>query len=245
MPDLADLYPGFASHWIDTAAGRIFARSGGKGPPLLLLHGYPQTNVMWHRVAPALAAHFSLIIPDLPGYGWSDAPPSDATHAPYTKRAMAAVMIEAMEAQVDRAVDELMARFPDLPAPDAAQGVDPFDPQTLVEPRETNQSHLRMIYRPALDPSDAAERASFDVYATLLGGSMGSRLFDEIREQRGLAYSVSASSHAASDVSALLIGAGLDSTKCVEAYSRSLVLIWTPGRESSTSRPRRRQNAAG
>jgi haloacetate dehalogenase len=90
MPDLADLYPGFASDWIDTAAGRIFARSGGTGPPLLLLHGYPQTNVMWHRVAPALAAHFSLIIPDLPGYGWSDAPPSDAAHAPYTKRAMAA-----------------------------------------------------------------------------------------------------------------------------------------------------------
>ena len=57
MPDLADLYPGFASHWIDTSAGRIFARSGGNGPPLLLLHGYPQTNVMWHRVAPALAAH--------------------------------------------------------------------------------------------------------------------------------------------------------------------------------------------
>ena len=78
MPDLADLYPGFASHWIDTRAGRIFARSGGEGPPLLLLHGYPQTNVMWHRVAPALAAQFSLIIPDLPGYGWSDAPPSDA-----------------------------------------------------------------------------------------------------------------------------------------------------------------------
>src|SRR5260370_5663639 len=98
MPDLADLYPGFASHWIDTAAGRVFARSGGEGPPLLLLHGYPQTNVMWHRVAPALAAQFSLIIPDLPGYGWSDAPPSDAAHAPYTKRAMAAAMIEVMEA---------------------------------------------------------------------------------------------------------------------------------------------------
>src|SRR5258708_30779747 len=55
-------------------------------------------SVMWHRVAPALAAHFSLIIPDLPGYGWSDAPPSDAAHAPYTKRAMAAAMIEVMEA---------------------------------------------------------------------------------------------------------------------------------------------------
>ena len=98
MPDLADLYPGFASKWIDSAAGRIFARTGGEGPPLLLLHGYPQTNVMWHRLAPALAQHFSLVIPDLPGYGWSDAPRSDAEHAPYTKRAMAAAMIEVMEA---------------------------------------------------------------------------------------------------------------------------------------------------
>ena len=53
---------------------------------------------MWHRVAPALARHFSLIMPDLPGYGWSAAPASDATHAPYTKRAMANAMIEVMEA---------------------------------------------------------------------------------------------------------------------------------------------------
>ena len=53
--DLADLFPGFASHWIDTAAGRIFARAGGSGPPLMLLHGYAQTNVMWHKVAPELA----------------------------------------------------------------------------------------------------------------------------------------------------------------------------------------------
>src|SRR5258705_11310383 len=97
MRDLAALYPGFASKWLDTAAGRIFARSGGEGPPLLLLHGYPQTNVMWHRVAEALAARFRLIIPDLPGYGWSDAPAADASHAPYTKRAMAGAMIEGRE----------------------------------------------------------------------------------------------------------------------------------------------------
>jgi haloacetate dehalogenase len=97
MSDLADLFPGFASRWIDTAAGRIFVRAGGAGRPLLLLHGHPQTNVMWHRVAPALARHFGLIIPDLPGYGWSDAPQSDAEHAPYTKRAMANAMIEMME----------------------------------------------------------------------------------------------------------------------------------------------------
>ena len=98
MPDLADLFPGFASHWIDTSVGKIFARAGGDGPPLLLLHGYTQTNVMWHRIVPVLAQRFSLIIPDLPGYGWSDAPEADADHAPYTKRAMANAMIEVMEA---------------------------------------------------------------------------------------------------------------------------------------------------
>src|ERR1700722_20909274 len=97
MPDLADLYPGYASRWIDTALGKIFARVGGSGPPLLLLHGHPQSNVMWHRVAPALARHFTLVIADLPGYGWSAAPQGDAAHAPYTKRAMAAALVQAME----------------------------------------------------------------------------------------------------------------------------------------------------
>jgi haloacetate dehalogenase len=98
MRDLADLFPGFDSHWINTSAGRIFARTGGQGRPLMLLHGHPQTNVMWHRVAPALASKFAVIIPDLPGYGWSDAPESDTQHVPYTKRAMANAMVEVMEA---------------------------------------------------------------------------------------------------------------------------------------------------
>ena len=98
MADLADLFPGYKAHWIDTTIGKIFARSGGSGPPLLLLHGYTQTHVMWHRVATALAARFSLVIPDLPGYGWSAAPPGDSAHAPYDKRSMAKAMVEAMEA---------------------------------------------------------------------------------------------------------------------------------------------------
>jgi len=97
MPDLADLFPGFASEWINTKSGRIFARVGGKGPPLLLLHGFSQTHVMWHRVAPKLAEKFTLVIADLPGYGWSDVPASDVNHTPFTKRAMAQTMIEAME----------------------------------------------------------------------------------------------------------------------------------------------------
>jgi haloacetate dehalogenase len=97
MSDLADLFPGYAAHWIDTSAGKMFARSGGDGPPLLLIHGYAQTNVMWHRVAGALAKRFTLVIPDLPGYGWSYAPTSGDGHAPYDKRSMANVMIEIME----------------------------------------------------------------------------------------------------------------------------------------------------
>jgi haloacetate dehalogenase len=97
MPDLADLFPGSSAEWINTRSGRIFARVGGKGPPLLLLHGFSETHVMWHRVAPQLADRFTLIIADLPGYGWSDMPESDANHTPYTKRAMAQAMIEVME----------------------------------------------------------------------------------------------------------------------------------------------------
>ena len=70
---------------------------GGRGSPVLLLHGYPQTNVMWHRVAPALAEQHALVLADLPGYGQSDAPKSAPDHSPYTKRAMALAMVEMME----------------------------------------------------------------------------------------------------------------------------------------------------
>jgi haloacetate dehalogenase len=97
MSELADLYVSFASQWVDTSAGQIFARVGGKGPPLLLLHGYAESNVMWHKVAPLLAPHFTLVIADLPGYGWSAVPEAAADHSPYTKRAMAVAMIEMME----------------------------------------------------------------------------------------------------------------------------------------------------
>jgi len=63
--------------------------TGGSGPPLFLLHGFPQTSVIWHRVAPELARHFSLVMPDLRGYGGSSAPPGDPEHKQYSKREMA------------------------------------------------------------------------------------------------------------------------------------------------------------
>ena len=97
MAQLADLFPGYESRFIETSSGKLFARIGGKGSPVLLLHGYPETNVMWHRLAPLLADKHTLIIPDLPGYGQSDAPESGVDHAPYNKRAMAQAMVELME----------------------------------------------------------------------------------------------------------------------------------------------------
>lgn len=71
-------------------------RRGGKGPPLLLLHGNPQTHAMWHRVAPVLAQRFEVICPDLIGYGFTTKPPVSADHAAYSKRAMAADLVALM-----------------------------------------------------------------------------------------------------------------------------------------------------
>jgi predicted Zn-dependent peptidase len=115
---------------------------------------------------------------------------------------------------------ELFGRFPSISANGSAEPAPAFAPKTLVESRESAQSHLRMSYRPTIDPRVPAERAALGVYSTLLGGSMGSRLFDEIREQRGLAYSVYALDHAFADVPILQLSAGLDSSKCVEAFER-------------------------
>ncbi len=89
LADLPDLFPGFSSHRIRTDVGEIFARVGGAGPPLLCLHGYPQTHVCWHRIAQELAHRHTVVVMDLRGYGESAAPPGDDKHTIYSKRAMA------------------------------------------------------------------------------------------------------------------------------------------------------------
>ena len=83
------MFEGFRLETIDMGETRIRARIGGEGPPLLLLHGNPQTHVMWRKVAPALSRRFTVVATDLTGYGMSSKPPSTPDHAPYAKRAMA------------------------------------------------------------------------------------------------------------------------------------------------------------
>jgi haloacetate dehalogenase len=90
------LFPGFAQQALRANGIDIHVRHGGSGPPLLLLHGFPQTHAIWHKVAPQLAKRYTLVMPDLRGYGDSDKPPSQADHAPYSKRTMALDAVELM-----------------------------------------------------------------------------------------------------------------------------------------------------
>ena len=82
---------------VDANGVSIFGMKGGNGPPLLLLHGHPQTHEIWHRLADVLAQHFTVIATDLRGYGASGKPPSDAQHLPYSKRAMAVDQVAVMQ----------------------------------------------------------------------------------------------------------------------------------------------------
>jgi len=92
------MFDGFEPRDLATERGSIHAKVGGNGPPLLLLHGYPQTHLMWHAAAPALAEHFTVVATDLSGYGDSFRPPPEPEHAPHSKRAMAIDQVQAMAA---------------------------------------------------------------------------------------------------------------------------------------------------
>ncbi|NNG05619.1 MAG: alpha/beta hydrolase [Inquilinus sp.] len=133
------MFNGFRREFIDADGVEIHAVVGGEGPPLLLLHGYPQTHMIWHRVAPALAERFTLVATDLRGYGDSAKPDSDPGHAAYSKRAMAADQVAVM----------------------AALGFDGF--AVIGHDRGG-----RVAHRMALDHPDAVERlAVLDIVPTL------------------------------------------------------------------------------
>jgi haloacetate dehalogenase len=92
------MFGGFETSVVDVGATTIFTRRSGSGRPLLLLHGFPETHLMWHQVAPALADEFTVVCADLRGYGSSGKPPSGPDHAPYSKGVMALDMLRVMEA---------------------------------------------------------------------------------------------------------------------------------------------------
>jgi haloacetate dehalogenase len=91
------MFDGFQRDLIQTSEASICIRHGGSGPPVLLLHGHPQTHVMWHLTTPVLAKDYTVVCADLRGYGNSSKPPTTPNHEPYSKRAMARDMIEVMQ----------------------------------------------------------------------------------------------------------------------------------------------------
>jgi haloacetate dehalogenase len=95
---MTDFFPGFARRRIATSGADINLVTGGSGRPLLLLHGYPQTHLMWRKLASRLAADFTVVVPDLRGYGDSSKPPADPDNAGYSKRALALDQVETMKA---------------------------------------------------------------------------------------------------------------------------------------------------
>lgn len=90
------LFPGFEHRRIRTSGATINLAVGGEGPPVLMLHGYPQTHAMWHKLAPKLAKHYTVVCPDLRGYGDSSKPKGLPDHSNYSKRVMAQDMVEVM-----------------------------------------------------------------------------------------------------------------------------------------------------
>jgi len=90
------MFEGFTEHHVDTGHGSVFLRTKGEGDPVLLLHGFPETHVMWHRIAPRLAESFRVVCADLPGYGNSRGPPVADDHLPHSKRALAGSLVTAM-----------------------------------------------------------------------------------------------------------------------------------------------------
>src|SRR5262249_19945014 len=93
---MTDFFPGFEQRRIRTSGAEINLVTGGNGPPLLLLHGYPQTHLLWRKLAPRLAEHFTLVIPDLCGYGDSAKPPGGPDQIAYSKRGLAQDEVETM-----------------------------------------------------------------------------------------------------------------------------------------------------
>jgi len=95
---MTDFFLGFDRRAVETSGARINLLTGGHGPPLLLLHGYPQTHLMWRKLAPRLAAEFTVVVPDLRGYGDSSKPPAGPDNAGYAKRALSQDQVETMAA---------------------------------------------------------------------------------------------------------------------------------------------------
>jgi hypothetical protein len=139
----SDLFAGFSQAAFAVNGTTIKAVHGGSGPPVLLLHGYPQTHVTWHRIAPRLAESFTVVCPDLRGYGDSAKPPSDQSHEPYSKRVMAHDQLELMRHDRSRPRSCRQGGTPHL---SAARPVERGRDRLLLQRARKSGASMRMLW---------------------------------------------------------------------------------------------------
>lgn len=165
----------------------------------------------------------------------------------WSKQQGTVLLVGRLSALDESRLPVLLARLPSGPEPPPVEPPLAPKPRLLVEERDSSQSHLVVAWRPTLDLADRRIRAAFTVYAMLLGGSLGSRLVSEIREERGWAYSVRAEPDALSDAAVLYVSAGLDSANAAKALERTreIVAEMVGGGISAEEIDRARSAAAG
>ncbi|MBV9829325.1 MAG: alpha/beta hydrolase [Alphaproteobacteria bacterium] len=163
---MAAFFPGFQQRRVETSGASINLVTGGSGPPLLLLHGYPETHVMWRKVAPRLAERFTVVVPDLRGYGDSSKPPAGENFAAYSKRALARDQVETMAAlgferfrvaghdRGARVTHRLLRDYPHLIDRAASLDIVPtlFRFETIDQKAATGSFHWFFLIQPAPFP---------------------------------------------------------------------------------------------
>jgi haloacetate dehalogenase len=179
-------FPGFQRRAIETRGATIHTVWGGSGPPLLLLHGSPQTHVMWHKVAPRLAQSFTVVMTDLRGYGESSKPPGGGTHEDYSKRAMANDQVDVMRAlgfdrfavaghdRGGRVTWRLAVEHPEAVTRAAVLDIVPLPYSMMSQAFATEYYHWFFLIQPAPLPE------------TLIGNSAGFYVRGRCREQDGI-----------------------------------------------------------
>jgi haloacetate dehalogenase len=165
-------FPGFERRVIATSGADIHTVWGGSGPPLLLLHGSPQTHVMWHKVAPRLAESFTVVVTDLRGYGDSSKPAGGAPHTDYSKRAMANDQVQVMRAlgfdrfavaghdRGARVTWRLAVEHPDVVTRAAVLDIVPLPYSMLSHEFATEYFHWFFLIQPAPLPETLIERSA-------------------------------------------------------------------------------------
>ncbi len=189
-------FPGFVRRRVQTSGAIINTVHGGSGPPVLLLHGYPQTHVMWHMVAPRLAERFTVVMTDLRGYGDSSKPADGETHANYSKRAMALDQIEVMRTlgfdrfavvghdRGGRVAWRLAVEHPDVVTKAAVVDIVPLPYDRVTKAFATQYYHWFFLIQPAPLPE------------TLIGNSVDAYLRSRFERPTGGTSAITAEAFA-------------------------------------------------